>query len=123
MFNIQEIIWFLMIAVIIILGMVLTYGKFIAPRIGKPLPESIMKTAESCALQAVLYIEQNYMQGASDEARREAAREKLKLLLSAEKISISDAVMDILIDASVAYMNIVLLGRSDKYIKDVKLNE
>lgn len=122
MFNIQEVIFFILVAISIALGTYLLYGKYIAPRIGKELPQEALSKARAIALDVVCCIEQ-ILPGETGINKKLAARDKLKRLLDEVHINISEETLDMLIEAAVFLMNTEILGEVEKYTKDVKLNE
>lgn len=117
MFNIQEVIFYILVAVAILLGAFLLYGKYIAPRINKPVPDKVIARARDLAFEVVCYIEQ-ILPGETGINKKLAARDKLKRLLDEAHINISEETLDMLIEAAVFLMNTEILGNVEKYIKD-----
>jgi hypothetical protein len=120
MFNIQELAFFLLVAIAIILGAFMLYSKYIAPKINKEVPQAVLDKVRTWALDVVCFIEQTYPES---KDKKLVARDRLKRLLAEVNIFISDSTIDLMIEAAVFYMNTTILDRKDKYIKDVKLNE
>lgn len=122
MFNILEVTFIIMVAIAIVLGVIILYGKYIAPKINKLVPQEVMDKAKEYALDVVCYIEQ-ILPGETGRDKKLAARNKLKRLLDEVHINISEETLDMLIEAAVFIMNTEILGQEEKYTKDVKLNE
>jgi hypothetical protein len=116
MFSIQEVIFFILVAIAIFFGAFLLYGKYIAPRIGKELPQETLKRARELAFEVVCYIEQ-ILPGETGINKKLAARDKLKRLLDEVHINISEETLDMLIEAAVFLMNTEILGEVDKYTR------
>lgn len=114
MFNFIEVIFFILVALAIILGAFLLYGKYIAPRINKAVPQEVLEQVRMYALDVVRFIEQTFPES---KDKKLVARDRLKRLLAESKISISEGAIDIMIEAAVFYMNTEILGRKEKYIR------
>lgn len=111
----QGVFYPLLAAAIVLAGYIL-YGKYIAPRLEKPVPQEALHRARAMALEVVCYIEQA-LPGETGQNKKLAARDKLKQLLSLMNITISEAILDMLIELSVFVMNTEILGNMKKYTK------
>jgi len=114
MFNIQEVAFFILVAIAIFLGAFLLYGKYIAPKLNKLVPQDVLDKARTYALDVVCFIEQTFPES---KDKKLVARDRLKRLLAEVEIHLSEMAIDLLIEAAVFYMNTEILGRKDKYIK------
>lgn len=119
MFTIQEILFFILVAVAIVVGALLLYNKYIAPMIGKPVPDDILTKARAIALDVVCYIEQT-LSGEMPKDKKLQARDRLKRLLGEINIKLSDETIDLMIEAAVFIMNTEILGKTEKYSAGVQ---
>jgi hypothetical protein len=116
MLSIQDFLFITMALAAAILGGYILYGRYIAPWIGKTVPQEVLSRARELALEVVCYIEQ-ILPGESGINKKLAARDKLKRLLDELHLNISEEALDMLIEGAVFLMNTEILGKVERYLK------
>lgn len=113
MFNINDVMFFILAAVALITAIFIFYGKNIKPG---AISAEKMERARRLALDVVTFIEQT-LPGSTPKDKKLQARDKLKRLLDAVNIKASEEILDILIEAAVFTMNAQILEKDKGVIR------